>query len=140
MLLFADQAAEHEVNPWLDMWRSEFGYAASELRDLAATQAALDEGIDSELMELSDSLDDVANLRLYIGSGHELQRTTTVASERARDIMARSISRTPRSESSRNHIRDVVSTASRKPRDLTARAKDMVNSGRIEELQQQSHA
>ena len=41
VLIFVDEAQERQVNPWLDLWRSEFGYTASELRDVAASQGCL---------------------------------------------------------------------------------------------------
>lgn len=135
VLIFADQFEEREVNPWLDMWRSEFGYTASELRDLAASQFSVDEGIDSELKELSDLLDHVATLRLTLGSGDDLRSATEAASEQAGDIFERYVGEVALSKSSLSHIREAIITSSRKLQDLSSRAEEMSNSGHLEELQ-----
>jgi hypothetical protein len=138
VLVFADQASERQVNPWLDMWRSVFSYTAAALRELAASQTAIDEGVESDLTELSNSLDHVATLRLYIGSGAELMSATEDAAGKARKILENRISQMPLKEDSLRQIRDLVVTTSRKLSELVARAETMINSGRVEELQSEA--
>ncbi|HLD10091.1 MAG TPA: hypothetical protein VJB68_08610, partial [Methylophilaceae bacterium] len=138
VLNFVDEAQERQVNPWLDLWRSEFGYSASELRDMAASQAAIEEGIDTELKELAERLDHFANLRLYIGAGGDLKRATDQVGELASDLMSRHIASAPLAEGTLKQVRDLIHSTARKLSDLSSRSEEMVNSGRIEELQSEA--
>lgn len=138
VLVFADQSSERQFNPWLDMWRSEFSYTASELRELAASQTAIDEGVESDLKELAKSLDHVPNLRLYIGSGGDLERATDDAATQVRNFMERHIGQVPIKEEPLREVRNLIVTTDRKLNELLARAETMINSGRIEELQSEA--
>ncbi len=135
VLIFADQAGERMVNPWLNMWRSEFGYAASELRELATSQISIDEGDDSEFRELSILLDKVANLQLYLGSGPELEGITKAAGDRAGDMFEKYVGGTPIDEESLKHITNEIVKSSRQLRDLVSRAEEMADSGHFEQMQ-----
>ena len=131
VMVFADQAAERQINPWLDMWRAEFGYSATELRELGAGKSAIEEEIDAELRKVADLLDEVANLRLHLGSGTELERTTAAAASEARRFIAQHIENVPLGETSLDQIRDHIVTSSRKLNDVVMRAENMVEAGRI---------
>lgn len=135
ILIFADEAREREFNPWLDMWRSEFGYAASELRNLAVQDVAIEGGIDSELNQLADNLDSIAKMQLFIGSGSDLDDATAKAADLVRTHKAKLIDPIPLSEDSLRSIRELLKTTSRKLENLKSRAQAMVESGQIEELQ-----
>lgn len=135
VLLFADQIDDRLINPWLDIWRSEYGYVASQLRELAASEAALEEGVDGQLKKLADALDRVATFRLYLGAGDELKRLTADAAEFANELMDRHINPQELSEDSIRTTHELIGSSSRRLEDLASRAKEMVDSGRIEELQ-----
>jgi ATP-dependent DNA helicase RecG len=138
VLVFADQASERQFNPWLDMWRSAFSYAASELRELAASQTAVDEGIETDLREIAMSLDHVASLRLYMGSGGKLESATEDVAKQARNFMDRHIAELPLNVDSLRQIRTLIVTTSRKLSELVARAETMIQSARVEELQSEA--
>ncbi len=134
-LIYAEQAKERQINPWLDQWRSDFGYAAAELRDLSAQDIAIEDNIAEELKEVSIALDAVASMRLTLGCGPELKRLTERAKEKLIEIKQRKIDSIQLSADSEKQIRDSIIITSRKLHDLVSRSQDMVETGRIEELQ-----
>lgn len=135
-LIYADQADERNVNPWLDQWRSTFGYAAEELRELAAQDLAIDDGLDEDLRNLANSLDEVANFRLSLGCGPQLDKLVRTAKERLESIKESKIDSIDLSQDSLIRIKETIITTARKLRDLVARSNDLVESGSIEELQE----
>jgi len=138
LLVIVDEADERLINPWLDMWRSDFGYAASELRDLAVSPVASAEGLESELRELADRLDGVANLRLYLGSGGELKKGVETIGTLAHEMMKKRFADTALAKGALEQVRELIRTTALKLKDLYNRSAAMVDSGRIEELQSQA--
>jgi hypothetical protein len=135
-LIYADQVNERNVNPWLDQWRSTFGYAAEELRELAAHEIAVTDNLEDELRDTANALDSVANLRLTLGCGPELNRLVDEAKEKLQAIKERRLDSISLSQDSLIYIRESIISTGRKLRDLAGRAHDLIESGRIEELQE----
>lgn len=135
-LIYADQVDERNVNPWLDQWRSTFGYAAEELRELAAHDLAIEDNLDEELRDIANSLDEVSKFRLTLGCGPELDKLVKKAKEKLESIKGSEIDNIALSQDSLNHIKETIITTARKLRDLVARSNDLVESGNIEELQE----
>jgi hypothetical protein len=135
VLIYADQASDREINPWLDQWRSEFGYSAAELRDLSAQDIAIEENIADELKEIASSLDEVASLRLTLGCGPKLKQLTEQAKEKLTAIKKGKIDSIQLSADSIMQIKDTIIMTARKLHDLVNRSKNMVETGKIEELQ-----
>jgi len=138
VLVVVDEADERQFNPWLDMWRSDFGYAASELRDMAVTPVADADALGPELRGLADKLDGIANMRLYIGSGGELHKGVEDVGALAQEMMRRYFEDVPLSKGSLDQVRELIRTTTLKVKDLHSRSSTMVDSGRIEELQSQA--
>lgn len=138
VLLFADQSRERMVNPWLDMWRSQFEYAASDLRRIAAQDVTIREGIDDDLRKLAESLDEVASLRMVMGCGPELMTLTRKASTIASDLKQRLIDTKPLGADSVDTIRRMIKESARRLKDLVSRSDAMVNAGRIDEFQSEA--
>ena len=134
-LIYADQAGDREINPWLDQWRSEFSYAAAELRELSAQDIAIEENFADELKEVASSLDEVASLRLTLGCGPKLKQLTKEAKEKLTAIREGKIDSIQLSNDSIKQVRDTIIMTARKLHDLVNRSRDMVETGRIEELQ-----
>lgn len=134
-LIYAEQASDRNLNPWLDQWRAEFGYTAAELRELSVQDIAIEENIDKKLKDASTSLDEVATLRLTLGSGPDLKRLTEQAKERLIAIKVDKIDSTKLSDESLKFVRDKIVITGRKLKDLINRSHDLVESGKIEELQ-----
>jgi len=138
VLIYAEQAADREVNPWLDQWRAEFSYAAAELRELSAQDIAIEENLVQELKEVASSLDEVATLRLTLGCGPNLERLTELAKELLISLKQSKIDSIQLSDDSLNHVRDIIIITGRKLHDLVNRSHDMVETGKIEELQDEA--
>jgi hypothetical protein len=138
ILIYADEVSERNVNPWLEMWRTEFTYSASELRELAAEDIAVEKNIAGDLNELADALDEVAKLRLFMGSGPELDRLTKEAATLARELKQDLIDPIPLSEGSLDDLRALIVASSRKLSNLVSRADELMDSGHVEELQSEA--
>ncbi len=135
-LIYVDQVDERKVNPWLDQWRSTFGYAAEELRELAANELAIDDGLDSDLKNTANALDKVAKLRLTLGCGPKLNELVNLAKEKLNLIREAKLDSIALSQDSLTQIKETIITTARKLHDLVARSTDLVESGNIEELQE----
>ena len=138
ILVVTDEAEERQFNPWLDMWRSDLGYAASELLDMAVSKIAENEGLEGELKVLAKALDDVANMRLHLGPGGDLNSGVNHVAKLAQEMMDKYFTDAPLAEVTLDQIRELIRTSALKLNDLHARSGEMVDSGRIEELQSQA--
>jgi len=134
-MIYADEVDERNINPWLEMWRTEFNHAASEIRDFAIQDIAIEENIDGELNALADALDEVATFRMYMGCGEEFDELTTKATDLARRFKEARIDTIPLGKEAVNQIRDIIVSSSRKLNNLIPRIEDLIHSGRIEDLQ-----
>ena len=135
ILIYGDEFQERLINPWLEMWRTQYTYAASELRELATSSIAATETIDTSLYELADLVDHTANLRLGMGSGESIASSISAATEKARELKTAKIDSQPLSEESLAAIRESLIRSGNKLASLTRRSDLMTNSGRTEELQ-----
>lgn len=138
ILVVTDEAEDRQFNPWLDMWRSDLSYAASELRDMAVSAIAETDEVECELTKLASALDEVASMRLHLGSGGDLQQGVGQIAELAQEMMSKYVADAPLSENSLNQVRELIRTSALKLDDLRKRSVSMVESGRIEELQSQA--
>ena len=134
-IIYADQAGNRMINPWLEQWRSAFSYAATELRDLSAQKIAIEENISNELKEIASSLEEVASLRLTLGCGPKLYELTEKAKEKVVSMKKEKIDTIPLSDESKNQVKDIIITTSRKLCDLIDRSHKLVEAGNIEILQ-----
>jgi hypothetical protein len=140
ILIYADEVKERQYNPWLELWKTEFRYAASESRDLAARKTAIEEKIAEDLLKLADSLDQVANFRMYMGCGNEFGELVESASALTRRLKVSRVDSVRLSDQSVNQIKELISASVRKLEELTTRAESMANSGRLEDLQSEASA
>lgn len=134
-IIYADQADNRMINPWLDQWRSAFSYAAAELRDLSAQEIAIDENISDELKEVASSLEEVSSFRLTLGCGPKLNELTEKAKERVVALKQKKIDAIQLSDESKKQVRDIIITTSRKLCDLLDRSHNLIEAGKIENLQ-----
>lgn len=135
VIMFADEVDERMVNPWLDQWRSEYAYTASELRNMATSEIAIAEGIEDGLRTLAKKLDEITSMRLTMGSSNSLEELVKEAADHAREIKNRLIDAKPLSADSLSTIREFIKVSARRVKDLSERAEALANSGRIDELQ-----
>jgi hypothetical protein len=134
-LIYADQAGDRMINPWLDQWRSEFSYAAAELRDLSAQAIAIDENISDKIKEVASSLEEVASLRLMLGCGPNLNELIEKAKERLNTLKREKVDSIQLSDNSKKQVRDIIIMTARQLDNLVDRSNNLVEAGKIEELQ-----
>ena len=135
VLIYADEADERNVNPWLEMWRTQFQQGAAELRELAIRDTAIEQGMSDELNELAQALDEVATFRMYLGCWEKLSALIRRVYELASLIKHRRIDPVPLSEASLGGIKQTIVSSVRSLSSLVDRAEQMVEQGRIEEFQ-----
>lgn len=135
VLIYADEADERNVNPWLEMWRAQFQQGAAELRELAIRDIAIEQGMSDELNELAQALDEVATFRMYLGCWEKLSASVKRVYKLASLIKDRRINSLPLSKASLEGIKHMIVSSGRRLSSLADRAEQMVEQGRIEEFQ-----
>jgi len=134
-IILSDEIEDRQINPWFDMLRGRFGAIADRLRHMAASDTAIRHSMATELDELANSLDEAANLRMYSGSWPQFQGLVKNVFDKATAIKQRRIDGVPLSEESLAEVECTVNTVQRKLASLAARAEDIANQGRFDELQ-----
>jgi ATP-dependent DNA helicase RecG len=135
VIIFGEEREYRIVNPWLNMWRSRYKQIAVDLRELAIQNISIQREIDKTLNEIADSLDRVANMRLHLGCGEELNRLIEVAVSKAKSFKQTVIDSISISEESFAQIKDEIFLNIRKLENLNKRVEEMIEQGRIEEVQ-----
>lgn len=135
ILIYADEADERNVNPWLEMWRTQFQQGAAELRELVIRDIAIEQGMSDELNELAQALDEVVTFRMYLGCWEKLSALIRQVYKLASSIKHRRIDPVSLSEASLGGIKQTIVSSSRSLSSLADRAEQMVEQGRIEEFQ-----
>jgi ATP-dependent DNA helicase RecG len=134
-LLWAETPVrERQVNPWLEEWRADYGYAASELRELAARDVAVRMGLGARIRQVADALNEVTAFRMTLGCGEKLEAVASRARELAFALKRHTIDKIPLSMEAVALARSRVREISRRLSDLSDRAQQVINAGRIEEL------
>ena len=140
ILIYGDEHQERLINPWLEMWKTQYSYVASDLRELATSPTAASEAIDTSIYELANLVDQTANLRLTLGSGDDLASSVSAATEKARELKSTKIDSQPLSNESLAEIRESLIRSGKKLASLAARSVQLTNAGRTEELQGEASA
>lgn len=135
VVIYGEQTEEREVNPWLDLWRAQYQNAAERLRQLAVDDVAIGHGLPDELNALAASLEAVAQFRLYLGCAREFGPLKQRALDTARRVKSRYVDPVPLSESALANAREVIATSARELDSFVPRMANMVEQGRIEDVQ-----
>lgn len=137
VLIYREEFERRNVNPWLDLMRSQFAASAEELRRLAAENMAAKHDVDVRLRSVADKLDAASAHRLTMGteSWQTLAGYVHAAFEEARELKADLIDDIPMSADSKEAIHETVLRTSRELMDLAGRAPAMAQDGRLEQLQ-----
>jgi hypothetical protein len=135
VIILCNEIEQRQINPWLDSLRSQFGSTADSLRHMAASDTAIRQSMTTELEELATVLDEAANLRMHSGSWPQFQGLVKAVYDKATAIKQNRIDNVPLSEESLTEIKCTVNTTQRKLAGLAARAQDMMNQGRLDDLQ-----
>src|SRR5262249_46381642 len=86
-------------------------------------------GMQPDLDALADTLDEAANLQLFMGNWGELEALVRRAVEQAVAFKQARIDVLPLSDASLGQVREALTTTQRKLASLAARAEDMANRG-----------
>jgi hypothetical protein len=137
VVIYGEELEHRGVNPWLDLIRSTFGNVASILREAAANQIAVDEELDTSLLDAAETLDHFAKLRLHLGSGSDISRTANAAVSQVKNLLRR-IGPEVTVHVSPKQIFDQLAVIWRKLAILNAQASKTPRSSSMDELQGQA--
>lgn len=140
VLIYGEEAEERMVNPWLDNWRYEYQHAASELREIASEDVAVQRQLTPELLELARALDEAGTTPIYMGSGPDLMALVKKAVGLAESIKTSRIDALPLAASAVAEVRSTLTSTARRLRELATRADVMTEQGRITEFQSEASA
>jgi len=135
VIILSDELEDRQLNPWFESLRTQFGATADKLRHMAASDTAIRQSMATELGELATVLDEAANLRMYNVSWPRFQGLVKIAFDKATAIKQTRIDGVPLSEESLVEVRCTINTVQRKLAGLAARAEDIANQGRLDDLQ-----
>ena len=126
------------IKPALYEWKMDCRGSADALRALSANDTAVNLGLADQLREAADSLDYLANFKLYLGCRNELAKVEEKAYSLTKRLKAELIDSTPLAEGAKNQIKEVLIEQSRRLKDLELRSETMVNEGRIDDVQDEA--
>ena len=138
ILIYGGEFEKRNVNPWLDLVRTQLGSAGEELRRLASEDSAGKMGLEDRLRSIADKLNAAASHRLVMGgaSWKTLAGYVAGAVDEAAGIKAVHIDTVSLSADAKRDIDDMIRRSARELTDLERRAEAMANGGRVEELQE----
>jgi hypothetical protein len=138
VIIFGEQYKQRIVKPWLDILRTRYQQIANNLRDFAFQDILIQKGLDKKLIELSDSLDEIVNMRLHFGCGEELNKLFETTLSKAKSFKKDEIDSIPISGDFYNIIKNNITMSSKKLQNLNDRSEAMVGNGRFEEVQSEA--
>lgn len=138
VIIYSEEASERMLNPWLDLWRAQFAQAASDLRELSVDDTAIQLGLPNELSQLISSLENVANLRLHLGSGPEVERLIADILAQSKSVWESHIASLPLAANTLRSIKSEIVRTARKLHSLCERASTVLERGRIDEFQSEA--
>ncbi len=138
VIILGSELEDRKINPWLEDLRLQFQSTSDNLRHLATTDAAIQHSMPAELEDLAGVLEEAANLRMYSGSWQPFSDLVRRSVEKATAIKNARIDGVPISDDSLDEFRSTLTTTQRQLEGLAVRAENMVNQGRIDDLQSEA--
>lgn len=135
VIMFGSELEDRKVDPWLGAMRSQFQSTADNLRELATTDTAIQHSMAPELDDLAGVLEEAANLRMFNDSWPSFSNLVRRSVEKATAIKHARIDGVPLSEDLLRQVHSTLTTTHRQLDGLAVRAENMVNQGRIDDLQ-----
>lgn len=136
--VLADGAENRMSSPWLDLWKAGLHQAAAELRSLAVSDTALSDDIDQSLVSVANEMDQVASIRLHLGSMPELKTLLHTLRETLSELRGQFIESNEFSDSSLDQVRKEILKGSRRLNALNERSHDLLFSGRSDEAKEEA--
>jgi ATP-dependent DNA helicase RecG len=138
VLIYADEAEDRLMNPWLNLWRAQFQQASSDLRELSIQDIALEHKFSDEITSLSKKLDEIANFRMHLSCGPELRKLISQVQEMAKKLKSGKIDSVPLSTESILQVSKLIVSSLRKLNHTENRIIEMIDQGRIREVQSEA--
>lgn len=137
ILIYGNEFENRNVNPWLDLVRTQLSGSGDELRRLASEDSAVNKGLEDRLRSIADKLEAAASHRLEMGgdSWNVLAGYVAGAVDEAAQLKAEKIDTVSLPAHAIREVEDMIRRLGRQLLDLDRRAEEMANEGRVEELQ-----
>ena len=138
ILIFGNEFEERCVNPWLGLLRNQLGSGGNELRNFATEDIAISEGLDGRLRSIADKLDSVVSHQLAMGddSLKILSKYVSDAVAEVKELKTEIIDPVRLSDHSERVVINQIQKSARDLADLDCRANAMVQSARIDDLEE----
>lgn len=140
VLVYGEEYTEREVNPHFEEWRSQYKYCATQLRQLSLQDAATENNLAVEIINLAELLDDITSFRMTLGSGPDLSEFVRRAVALAYDIKRRHIDSAPLSDSAQGDARRALAQHTRRLRALVKRWDQMSDRNQEDAFQAEASA
>lgn len=134
ILIYADEAEDRLINPWLDLWRAQYQQASSDLRELSIKDIALKHKFSDDINLLSQKIDKVTNFKMCLGCKPELILRISRVQKIAKKLKSEKIDSVPLSSEAMKQALELIVVSLRKLNDTGNRIIEMIDQGRIEEV------
>ena len=140
ILIIAPEIQHRTVNPWLDEIHAQFRYAAEDLRVLAVSDVIRNIGLAEDLQALARASESVVDYRHFLGreSYEGFLEVVNAAQTTAKRIMVDAIEGPGLTARAAPQALEALKLEVRRLEDLSGRAEEMVERGRIDELQNEA--
>jgi ATP-dependent DNA helicase RecG len=137
VLRWCDIDAEMQgLEPWVDEWTHVAEFSSAQLREIAASDWAIDNQHGESLEALAEKLDEVAGFLHTLGSGASFEEVCADVRSCADKLMSRLVRPVGVNEDSQAQVRDKVISYSRQVSSMWSRAEKDVFDGRVEKAQE----
>ncbi len=133
-----DQSEQRCVNPWLEDWKYDLGECAAELRDIASSNAAINNQLADDALELADQVALVSSLREHLGSGPSRKEAIKDLSEHLNNFDSNHLSGISLSQENYKVIKEAIIVAHNKLNILVKRSNQLIEKFDYEELMKEA--
>ena len=133
VLIFASEADQRMLDPWLSIWRAQFKHASEQLREMIAENSVPSTSV-SDLKALAKLLEEVALFRLTFGCGPALAELVNNVRTRAEKLWTEAIEPHQLAFGGPDAAKSTVTKSVNQLNDLGERANDMLFGGQSDEF------
>lgn len=138
IIIFGEQYEQRIVKPWFDILRNQYRKIFKILIEFAFKDVLIQKGLDKKLIELSNSLEKIINMRLCFGCSQELEILFQSTIGKATSFKQNEIDLIPLSEDFYNNFKETILMNNNKLFVLNKRAGEMIKNYRSEEIQSEA--
>lgn len=136
IIIFADEFESRNVKPWLDQLLGEFQRDSHNLRKFATADVAVNDGIENELYELAEILEQVVNHVPTFSTESNSTHAGYIkdAGSKAREIKNKYSAKTSLPKELTDRLWVQMSQYARQLEDFASRADSMINTGAFDDM------